>query len=98
MPELHSISRGLESIYGCKDRVCVVRVPKDTIGLKKAHVFFQGVIKNKCMGLKGETLEVYKEEINVGSYTLYKHGEDMCKSSERTKEAKLPIKFQKCAF
>jgi hypothetical protein len=47
------------------------------------------------MGIKGEILEAYQDDIKTGSDTPDKHVEDLRITFERTKNAKLWMKFQK---
>jgi hypothetical protein len=59
------------------------------MGLKNASASFQRVMNEKYLGLKGETLEAYQDDISVGSDTPEKHVEDLRKTLKRTKEANL---------
>jgi hypothetical protein len=60
--------------------------------------FFQRVVNDKYRGLKGDILDACQDDISVGIETAGKHVEDVRSTLQRTREARLRMRLQKCAF
>jgi Reverse transcriptase (RNA-dependent DNA polymerase) len=69
-----------------------------TMGLKNAGCFFQRLVNNVCVGLKGTIMQPYLDDLAVGSDTPRQHVVDVRRVLELTRDANLRFKLAKCTF
>jgi hypothetical protein len=93
-----ALSEESRKFTAIKTAIGLVEYTRMMMGLKNASAFFQRVVNDKYQGLKGDILEAYQDDISVGSETAGKHVEDVRRTLQRTREANLRTKLQKCVF
>jgi Reverse transcriptase (RNA-dependent DNA polymerase) len=68
------------------------------MGLKNAGCFFQRLVNNVYVGLKGAIVQAYLDDLAVGSDTSKQHVVDVRRVLERTRDDILRLKLAKCTF
>jgi Reverse transcriptase (RNA-dependent DNA polymerase) len=81
-----------------KTVVGLVQYTRMTIGLKNTGCFFQRLVNNVYVGLKGTIMQAYLDDLAVGSNTPRQHVVDVRRVLERTRDANLRFKLAKCTF
>jgi Reverse transcriptase (RNA-dependent DNA polymerase) len=78
--------------------VGLVQYTRITMRLKNARCFFQRLLNNVYVGLKGTIMQAYLNDLAVGSDTPKQHVVDVRRVLERTRDANLRFKLVKCTF
>jgi hypothetical protein len=81
-----------------KTVVGLVQYTSMTMGLKNAGCFFRRLVNNVCVGLKGTIMQAYFDDLAVGADTPKQHVVDVRRVLERTRDANLKLKLDKCTF
>jgi hypothetical protein len=69
-----------------------------TMGLKNSSAHLQRLVNKVYAGLKGVSMQVYLDDIAVGSGTPEQHVKDVRELLQQTREASLRLKLKKCGF
>jgi hypothetical protein len=85
-------------LTGVKTAVELVQYTRITMGLKSAGCFFQRLVNNVYVGLKGAIMQAYLDDLAVGSNTPKQHLVDVRRVLERTRDANLRLQLAKCTF
>jgi Reverse transcriptase (RNA-dependent DNA polymerase) len=81
-----------------KTVVGLVQYTRMTMGLKNAGCFFQRLVNNVYVGLKGTIMQAYFYDLAVGSDTPKQQVADVRRVPERTRDANLRLTLAKCMF
>jgi hypothetical protein len=92
--QLAEESRNLTAV---KTVVKLVQYTRMTMGLKNAGCFFQRLVNNVYIGLKGTIMHAYLDDLAVGSDTPKQHVVDV-RRVLLTRDANLRLKLTKCTF
>jgi hypothetical protein len=75
-----------------------VQYTRMTMGLKNAGCYFQRLVNDVHVELKGAIMQAYLDDLAVGSDTPKQHVVEVRKVLERTRDANLRLKLAKCKF
>jgi Reverse transcriptase (RNA-dependent DNA polymerase) len=81
-----------------KTVVRLVQFTRKTMWLKNTGCFFQRLVNNVYVGLKGTIMQAYLDDLAVGSDTSKQHVVDAQRALECTRDANLRLKLAKCTF
>jgi hypothetical protein len=92
------IAQDSRYLTAVKTVIGLVHYTRMTMGLKNALAHFQRFVNKVCAGLKGGSLQVYLDDIAVGSDTPEQHVKDVREMLQQTRAAGLKLKLKKCGF
>jgi Reverse transcriptase (RNA-dependent DNA polymerase) len=92
------LADGSRCLTAVKTVVGLVQYTRTTMGLKNAGGFFQRLVNNVYAGLKGRSMQADLDDITAGSDTPAQHIANVRDMLQRTKDARLRLKLEKCSF